>query len=93
MNQNQGDCKGLQNLARGLAIAVAALLLAALIGIFLLGRASAVEGSPTPAQIAACTPDALRLCAAAIPNPAAVKTCMLRHRAQLSQACREAFAR
>jgi rare lipoprotein A len=41
MLQNQGDCRGLQSLARGLVAAAAALVIAALAGLFLLGRASA----------------------------------------------------
>ncbi len=50
---------------------------------------------PTPAMIAACTQDALRFCADMIPPPGAshdaIRACMVRHRAQLSQECRAAF--
>lgn len=48
---------------------------------------------PTAAQIAACAPDAVRLCPleAAAGDHAGVKACMLRHKAQLSAQCREAF--
>jgi hypothetical protein len=39
----------------------------------------------------ACTPDALRLCSAFIPNADKVKICMLRKRSQLSRGCRLAM--
>lgn len=35
----------------------------------------------------ACTPDAMRLCQEFIPDREKVKVCMIRKRAQLSQAC------
>lgn len=72
--------------------AIAAALWTAALGLVLAGPIAAfADSAPTAAQIAACAPDALRLCADAIPNPAAVKACMLRHRALLSPQCREAF--
>jgi hypothetical protein len=40
----------------------------------------------------ACTPDAMRLCGEFIPDREKVKVCMLRKRAQLSEACRTAIA-
>lgn len=67
----------------------------AALGIFLASALAAFAREPapvpTPIQIAACTPDALRLCGHAVPDPEAVKVCMLLHRRQLSQQCREAF--
>ncbi len=39
----------------------------------------------------ACTPDAMRLCSAFIPDEARVKSCMLARRAQLSPECRLAM--
>lgn len=44
IEQNQGDCRGLQNLARALLVAVVAIVLALLVGIFWAGRASAETG-------------------------------------------------
>ena len=41
LTQNQGDCRGLRSLARGVVIAGVALLIAALASLFLAGRASA----------------------------------------------------
>ncbi len=40
----------------------------------------------------ACTPDAMRLCSEFIPDAAKVKTCMMRKRGELSEACRNAIA-
>jgi hypothetical protein len=45
----------------------------------------------TAAQRAACTPDAFRFCASAIPNVEAVKSCMIANRAKLSAGCLAAF--
>jgi hypothetical protein len=39
----------------------------------------------------ACTPDAMRICSQFIPDRARVTTCMLSHRAELSEACRLAM--
>jgi hypothetical protein len=39
----------------------------------------------------ACTPDAMRLCSAYIPDRARVTSCMLANRSQLSQECRLAM--
>lgn len=47
--------------------------------------------TPTAAQIAACAPDAARLCAHAIPDRDAVKFCMIRNKKRVSAQCREAF--
>src|ERR1700737_1597975 len=54
--------------------------------------------SPTPsfsqgtlAQRTACTPDALRLCSAFIPNADEITTCLREKNAELSDACRTAF--
>jgi hypothetical protein len=49
--------------------------------------------APTPQQIAACRDDALKLCASHIGDREAMRTCMIAHKAQVSQACREAFAK
>lgn len=45
---------------------------------------------PSAAQRAACTPDVMRLCASAIPNVGAIKTCLRAQRASLSAECRVA---
>ena len=50
---------------------------------------SRYQGSAEARQ--ACTPDAMRLCSEFIPDAERVKACMLRKRAQLSQACRVAM--
>jgi hypothetical protein len=54
--------------------------------------------SPTPsfsqgtlAQRTACTPDALRLCSAFVPDPDAITACLRERNADLSDACRTAF--
>jgi hypothetical protein len=41
----------------------------------------------TQADATACTPDALRLCAAYIPNVGEITACLRANRARLSQAC------
>lgn len=69
-------------------VILAALLVAAL-----------AADEPTPAQRAACLPDALRFCIRANPDGsgtatrdrAAIAQCMRAHQDQLSRACREAF--
>lgn len=53
--------------------------------------AFAHEERGTPEQRAACTPDALLLCASYIPDPTRVESCLRQHRADLSQACRAVF--
>jgi hypothetical protein len=58
------------------------LLLASLNGAGAQGGESARE---------ACTPDAMRLCNEFIPDEERVKSCMLRKRSQLSEACRLAM--
>jgi hypothetical protein len=45
----------------------------------------------TRAQRMACTPDALRLCSAFIPNADEITTCLREKNAELSDACRTAF--
>ena len=42
----------------------------------------------TTAQRVACTPDALRLCSAFIPNPDEITICLRNKNAELSDACR-----
>mgnify|MGYP005810460731 CR=1 FL=1 len=68
---------------RRLALVVALTLMAA-------GGAKA-QLNVTAEQRAACTPDALRLCSAAIPNVARVTACMKAHEADLSAGCRAVF--
>ena len=45
----------------------------------------------TLTQRTACTPDALRLCSAFIPNADEITTCLREKNAELSDACRTAF--
>jgi hypothetical protein len=45
----------------------------------------------TREQRLACTPDALRLCSAFIPNADEITTCLREKNAELSDACRTAF--
>ena len=45
----------------------------------------------TPEQEQACTPDAFRLCSAAIPDVGRVTACMVAKKSQLSPACRAQF--
>jgi hypothetical protein len=45
----------------------------------------------TPEQRAACTPDALRLCGAEIPDVGRITACLKRERARLSASCRHAM--
>lgn len=49
------------------------------------------QGSEEARQ--ACTPDAMRLCSEFIPDAAKVRSCMLRKRGELSEACRTAMRR
>jgi len=46
IEQNQGDCKGLQTVARALMVAIVALVVAFLVGVFWAGRASAEMSDP-----------------------------------------------
>ena len=46
----------------------------------------------TPEQQQACTPDVMRLCNQFIPDVAKITACMSRNRANISPACRAAFA-
>ena len=64
-------------------------------GTAILALVWAVGFTPAPAmaqgsdaQRQACTPDAMRLCSAFIPDVAKVTACMSRKRASLSAACR-----
>jgi hypothetical protein len=47
----------------------------------------------TQQEADACTPDALRLCQAAIPDAHRVGNCLYHFRSQLSPACAAVFAR
>jgi hypothetical protein len=51
----------------------------------------ALSSQGTRAQRLACTPDALRLCSAFIPNADEVTSCLREKNAELSDACRTAF--
>lgn len=53
-----------------------------------LGAAAALAQG-TPAQRAACAPDAMRLCRAEIPDAERVAGCLRRERANLGPACRQ----
>lgn len=67
----------------------------ALLTTFLFTAAQADE--PTPAQRAACLPDALRYCIRLSPDGTAtldragIERCMREHKDQLSRACKETF--
>ena len=59
-----------------------------------IGHAAAThDGTPTAAQIAACTPDAQRFCLRYLADHAAMRTCMIEHKQQLSETCKAAFAK
>jgi hypothetical protein len=49
------------------------------------------DDAPTAAQIAACTPDAQRLCLQHVGDRTAMRACMIAHIKQLSETCRAAF--
>ncbi|HWF93495.1 MAG TPA: hypothetical protein VG291_00885 [Xanthobacteraceae bacterium] len=51
------------------------------------------EDTPTAAQIAACSPDAQRFCLRYLADHAAMRTCMIEHKKQLSETCKAAFAK
>ena len=53
--------------------------------------AFAQENRGTPAQRAACAPDAFRLCVGYIPYPASVEQCLRQNEFSLSDACRSVF--
>jgi len=60
---------------------------AVLLSVLMVAPASAY----TDEQVAACTPDVMRLCADAIPNEARVIKCMMQKKKQVSLACMMAF--
>jgi hypothetical protein len=85
---NGADRSGLRIIKLGLAGSAVALVLT------LMGSGGARAENPgTPEQQAACTPDAMRLCSAEIPNVPAIIACMKRKRAQVSVECRTAMAK
>jgi hypothetical protein len=47
----------------------------------------------TQADVDACTPDAMRLCSAAMPDESRVASCLMTNRQQLSSACMAVFNR
>jgi hypothetical protein len=51
----------------------------------------ALSSQGTREQRLACTPDALRLCSAFIPNADQITACLREKNAELSDACRTAF--
>ena len=53
--------------------------------------AVAQENRGSPAQRAACAPDAFRLCASYIPDAANVEACLRQRKPDLSDACRAVF--
>jgi hypothetical protein len=42
-------------------------------------------------QVAACTPDVMRLCSDSIPDEARITKCMIQKRKQISAACMQVF--
>jgi hypothetical protein len=70
-----------------------------IVGISILGALFALPASivlaqgdeGTPEQREACTPDAMHLCNAYIPDAERVKECLAQHVGDLSAACREVF--
>jgi hypothetical protein len=64
------------------------LLLAAMVMVAMWPRSSAAY---TPEQQQACSPDAMRLCGAFIPDVDMITACMVRNKAQLSPPCRVFF--
>jgi hypothetical protein len=84
IEQNQGDCKGLQTIARAFAIGVGALITVAFVLLsYSIGHAGI---HPTAQEIAACGGDAQRLCTAEI-KTGTVLACLQAHRAALSKLC------
>jgi hypothetical protein len=53
---------------------------------------AAAQGQASEEARQACTPDAMRLCSEFIPDVPKITACMMRKRAQLSPACRQAMA-
>jgi hypothetical protein len=64
------------------------LLLAATVMVAVWPRPSAAY---TPEQQQACSPDAMRLCSAFIPDVDMITACMIRNKTQLSPPCRAFF--
>ena len=52
---------------------------------------SAASHAYSPEQQQACTPDAMRLCSAYIPDVDRITVCMIQNRSQLSPECRAHF--
>jgi hypothetical protein len=53
--------------------------------------AFAQENRGTPAQRAACAPDAFRFCVGSIPDPTRVEDCLRQNMSDLGDACRSVF--
>ncbi len=57
----------------------------------IIGSINSAGAQDSDAVRQACTPDAMRLCSEFIPDAEKVKTCMIRKRGELSEACRTAI--
>jgi hypothetical protein len=89
IEHNQGDCKGLQTIARAAAIGVCAAILGLLLltGYLLFdGPAHAAADHPTQQEIAACGHDAVRFCSVEIQMGTAAQ-CLVKNRKIISPAC------
>jgi hypothetical protein len=64
-------------------------IIAALV-LLVVGHGPAAD-TPTAAQIAACAPDARRLCLQHFTDREALRACMIEHKKQLSETCKAAF--
>jgi len=62
-------------------------------GVIVLVAAWLAAADPTPAQIDACRADALSLCAQHLGSRDGMRACMIAHRSQLSQRCKDAFTK
>ncbi|HEY5280886.1 MAG TPA: hypothetical protein VIJ67_14150 [Pseudolabrys sp.] len=67
--------------------------IASILALGLLVTSSTAVLAYTQDEVSACTPDAMRLCQAAIPDAHRVGDCLYRARRQLSPACAAIFAR
>jgi hypothetical protein len=74
-----------------LAFLLGPIAAAATPGHFVPGAGCAKADAPTQQQIQACRSDALRYCAAFIGDEGAMRSCMVAHKRQLSQECKDAF--
>jgi hypothetical protein len=70
-------------------LAASAAISALVLAVAFVQTPAAAQG--TPQQQQACTPDVMRLCNQFVPDVAKITVCMSRNRANISQACRDAF--